>query len=209
MLTSLLTIFFITFIADLTPGPNFWKIVHHSVASGRRASLTFTLGLLTASSVHCALGVVGVSALIAQWDTALLIVQWVGGAYIAFYGVQLMLGRTQHADPDPDDVTSAAPRRAVRLWADGVLTNFSNPKTILFYASLFTVVLEPTRSAMYLGVAMLGLLATSGLTNASVACAFSLGRVRRGFARWERWLSRAIGGLLVLGGLKIALQGRG
>lgn len=224
MLYGILTICFITFISDLTPGPNFWKIVFYTLNGGRARSTVFIFGLSVASTLHCALGFLGVSALVASHEMALVAIQLLGGGYIAWYGLQMLFTRRrktvttapvdQAAELAFDDKQarpedSRTPVRARRVFIDGVLTNFSNPKTILFYASLFAMTLTPANSPAYNLTVMACLLLTSLLTNLLVANVFAFKPIERLFKRWERAICRVIGGLLILGGLKIAFQQRG
>lgn len=209
MLLTVLTLCLLTFISDITPGPNFWKIVHYSVFHSRRTALVFILGLSTSSAVHCILGFAGVSALIASFEHGLLVIQILGGAYISWYGIKLLLTRKRSEDQQPLSADQApVPSRKSRLWMDGLLTNFSNPKTILFYASLFAITLTPGKPMLEVSFILVCLLLTSFLTNLMVACIFSLAPVQRVFRRWQVAINRVIGGLLVVAGIKIALQNR-
>lgn len=219
MFYSILTICLITCLSDLTPGPNFWKIVHHAVAGSRRQAATFILGLSAASTLHCVLGMLGISALIASFEAGLMIIQLLGGGYIAWYGLRMLLTRKKTPSPTQAEVATgvahdgpsvvAARISSKRLFMDGVLTNFANPKTILFYASLFALTLTSDQPAGYVLAVMASLLVTSLLTNLLVASVFSWKRISSLFKRWEMAICRSIGGLLILGGLKIAFQPRG
>lgn len=212
MLLTLLTLCLLTFVSDITPGPNFWKIVHYSVFHSRRNALLFITGLSTSSAVHCLLGFAGVSALIASFEHGLLAIQLLGGAYIAWYGVKLLRTRKQEVRTEQptstDNTAIQSGHRTSRLWLDGMLTNFSNPKTILFYASLFAITLTPGKPAWEVSLILVCLLLTSFLTNLLVASLFSLAPVQRFFRRWQVTINRVIGGLLVVAGIKIALQNR-
>src|SRR5690606_4469901 len=158
---------------------NFWKIVHHAVAGSRRQAGVFILGLSAASTLHCVLGMLGISALIASFEAGLMIIQFLGGGYIAWYGLRMLLARRKTPAPTQPDVTTqlalATPEAPVskvsskRIFMDGVFTNFSNPKTILFYASLFALTLTPDQPAVYVAGVMVSLLLTSLLTNLFVA----------------------------------------
>ena len=207
-MTEIAAICLITLISDVTPGPNFWKIVHYSVARNRADAITFATGLLSASLVHCLLGLAGVAAIISQFELGLTLIQALGGSYIAYYGLTMILRAKGKADADTEnDGTYRRGRR--KLWADGLLTNFANPKTILFYASLFAVALKPGQPPMYLFALVCCMLATSFCTNTAVACVFSLRPVQTVFRRWQAMISRVIGAMLIVAGLKIVFQQRG
>lgn len=221
MLATALTLCLLTFVSDITPGPNFWKIVHYSVFHSRRSAFVFICGLSASSAVHCLLGFAGVSALISRFAHGLLVIQLLGGGYIAWYGFRLMRSRKPApADTDGTSINSAgtsgrahagcAPafRGGRLLWLDGLFTNFSNPKTILFYASLFAVSLTPDKPAAHVAFIVICLLLTSFLTNLTVASLFAINPVQRVFRRWQAAINRVIGGLLIVAGIKIALQSR-
>lgn len=217
MISGILLICLITCVSDLTPGPNFWKIVHYTLGGSRRRGVVFIFGLSLASMLHCLLGLLGVSALMASTPSVLVFIQIFGGGYIIWFGVKMILTRKKaavdvSAVPASDASTTAPSTPAVRykrIFVDGVLTNFSNPKTILFYASLFAMTLTPHNSVAYNATVMVCLLLTSLLTNLFVASVFSFRPVIVFFGKWERGICRMIGGLLILGGLKVALQSRG
>lgn len=209
LLATISTLCFLVFISDITPGPNFWKIVHYSVFETKKHALLFITGLSTSSAIHCLLGFFGVSALISQFEHALFILQILGGSYIAWYGFRLLINRRKSVRETSEQPSLPSQPKASKLWMDGVLTNFSNPKTILFYASLFAITLTPDKPTHEVFVILICLLLTSLMTNLLVANLFSLKPVRTLFRRWEVAINRVIGGLLILGGLKIALQSRG
>lgn len=206
-MTEIAAICLITLISDVTPGPNFWKIVHYSVARNRADAITFATGLLSASIVHCLLGLAGVAAIISQFELGLTLIQTLGGSYIAYYGLTMILRAKRKADTDADAETAPAHSKR-KLWVDGLLTNFANPKTILFYASLFAVSLKPDQSPTYLFALVSCMLATSFCTNSAVACVFSLRRVQAIFRKWQQVISRVIGAMLIVAGLKIVFQQR-
>src|SRR6185369_5244744 len=81
----------------------------------------------------------------------------VGAAYLVFIGIQLL--RTKKHELS---VTAGAPRSFGRLFADGALSNVTNPKIAVFYfAFLPQFVLphavHPTLAIFVLGLAFAGL----------------------------------------------------
>jgi len=195
----------ITFMAAITPGPNFWKIVHHSINHSRRRAILFVFGLLTGSTIHCTLGILGVSALLATCEWCLTAIQLLGGAYIAWYGAKLLLGRKTNTR---QRYSGKEKRSIFKVWGDGVLTNLSNPKSFLFYASLFTMIISPDMPATHIVLHIILLLITVFLTNCTIAHVLSIPRIRSAFHRFQDTVAKIVGGMLVLAGIRIVLQNR-
>ena len=195
----------ITFMAAITPGPNFWKIVHHSINHSRQKAIVFVFGLLTASILHCTLGILGVSALLAMYEGCLTAMQILGGTYISWYGAKLLLGRQTTTS---EDCVVEEKSSCFKVWGDGVLTNLSNPKSILFYASLFTMIISPDMPSMIVLLHLGLLLITVFLTNCTIAYVLTIPRIRSAFHRFHDKISRLVGVMLIYAGIKIALQKR-
>lgn len=204
-MTTLGMVCVITFLAAITPGPNFWKIVHHSIHHSRPRAILFVIGLLTGSTIHCTLGILGLSALLATCQWCLTAIQLLGGTYIAWYGAKLLLGRKTNARQRD----SGQEKRSVfKVWGDGVLTNLSNPKSFLFYASLFTMIISPDMPATHIVLHIILLLVTVFLTNCTIAHVLSIPGIRSAFHRFQDTVAKIVGGMLVLAGIKIVLQKR-
>ncbi|HYP71368.1 MAG TPA: LysE family translocator, partial [Variovorax sp.] len=119
-------------LLNLTPGPDVFYIVNHSLRSGVRAGLVAALGITAGCCVHIAAAAIGVSALVAASATAFAVLKWVGAAYLVYVGATMLLARGKPASV-PGAV--AAPV-SVSLWSvfsRGFLTNTLNPKVALFF----------------------------------------------------------------------------
>ena len=192
-------------MSAITPGPNFWKVVHHSINHSRKRATIFVCGLLTGSIIHCTLGILGVSAILASCEWCLMAMQILGGTYILWYGAKLVLGKNISNDHGRLVEEQGA---LFKVWSDGVMTNLSNPKSILFYASLFTIVIAPDMPLINVLLHLVSLLVTVFLTNCAIAYLLSIARVRSLFHRFHDKVSKVVGVMLMLAGIRIALQKR-
>ncbi|MCT2593188.1 LysE family translocator [Streptomyces sp. N2-109] len=116
----------------LVPGPNLVYIVTHSVAHGRRTGLVSVLGVESATLVHLAAAVFGVSALITRSETAFATVKYAGAAYLLVLGVRALRQRGSSALTGGGEHASA-----VRVFREGALVNLLNPKVTLFFLAFF------------------------------------------------------------------------
>jgi threonine/homoserine/homoserine lactone efflux protein len=134
MSLRLLLVFAVTeFLLCLTPGPAVLFVVSQAVKNGFKSSLKGAAGILTANALYFALSALGLGALLMSSATLFQVIKWVGAAYLVFIGLKMLLIRKRIAGTDQDVVT---PKRSVRLFSEGLATQLSNPKAIVFFSAL-------------------------------------------------------------------------
>lgn len=188
----------VVLLAYVIPGPDFAVILRASTRH-RRAGVAAALGAQVGLCVHMLIAVLGLSLLLARSADALTAIRLLGAAYLVYLGVRIVLSsRRGAADDDPAE----APVDVRASFVQGFLTNVSNPKAILFFASVLPqfVVTGGSTSAQVLVLGtvdvLIGLVVWAGLVVVGVRLAAVLRRpgVRRA---WDR----VTGGVLVgLGG---------
>ena len=134
MSLRLLLVFAVTeFLLCLTPGPAVLLVVSQAVKNDFKSSLKGAAGILTANALYFALSALGLGALLMSSATLFQIIKWVGAAYLVFIGLKMLLIRKRLAGTDQNMVT---PKRSVRLFSEGLATQLSNPKAIVFFSAL-------------------------------------------------------------------------
>jgi threonine/homoserine/homoserine lactone efflux protein len=183
------------------PGPSVLYVVTRSVAQGRRAGAVSVLGVGLGNFSHAVAAAIGVSAIIASSATAFTIVKYAGAAYLIYLGIRALLARRQ--------TPVAVPERARtdrRLFWEGFLVDFLNPKVALFFLAFFPQFIDPAQGPIATQMLMLGAVFTSlGLLSDGgyALTAGALGsRLRAG--RAER-LQRASGAIYLGLGVSAAL----
>ena len=191
----------------LTPGPDMLYVVSRSLAQGRWAGVCSAVGVIIGILVHTALAAFGVGALLVASEAWFLALKLVGAAYLVYLGIRLMLASVP--ERTRDGRTPRLPAFAL-LW-QGILSNVSNPKIILFFLAFLPQFVDPasahpTRDLVFLGV----LYAALGLP-VKVGVALAAGSLsERVLARPATlaWVNRASGGVLVALGLRLAATER-
>ncbi|MET0125225.1 LysE family transporter [Pseudomonas caspiana] len=199
-----LTVALIHLLAVASPGPDFAVVVRESVAHGRKAGTYTAMGVGTAIFLHVGYSLLGIGLIVSQSIVLFNALKWAAAAYLLYIGFKALRAKPASASDAPVNV-AAGERTARGAFTSGFITNGLNPKATLFFLSLFTVVINPHTPlwvqagyGVYLAVA-------TGLWFCMVARLFSQERVRAGFARMGHWFDRAMGGVLVALGLKLAL----
>jgi threonine/homoserine/homoserine lactone efflux protein len=179
----------------LVPGPAVLYVVTRSIEMGRSGGLASVAGITTGTIAYVALATAGLSSLILASRVAFDAVKYVGAAYLFLLGVRRLLGLG--LEPPEDD---AVPRTRRRAYAQGVVVNLTNPKTIVFVFAFLPQFVDPDAQHAWLQVFVLGLsFALLGFLSDSM-WALAAGTVAdrlRGsaaIARVQRWFG---GGVLV------------
>jgi threonine/homoserine/homoserine lactone efflux protein len=121
----------------LTPGPGVIYIVTRSLAGGRRVGLASAGGVALGNLGAALAATAGLAALLALSTWAFAVVKYAGAAYLVYLGVQTLRARPSEASSH----VPAAP--AARVFRDGVLVAFLNPKTALFFAAFLPQFIDP------------------------------------------------------------------
>lgn len=121
----------------LIPGPAVLYTVNRSVSDGRRVGLAAVAGLEVGDAIQAAAAAIGLSAVLATSATMFTAVKWAGALYLIVVGI-----RTLRHPPPPIEVARSAVsiRRAFR---QGIVVNALNPKTALFFLSIFPQFVNP------------------------------------------------------------------
>jgi threonine/homoserine/homoserine lactone efflux protein len=190
----------------VAPGPSVLYVVTRSVAQGGRAGAVSVLGVGLGNFTHAVAAAIGLSALVASSAVAFSVVKYAGAAYLIYLGVRALLGRG-----DPPLTAAGSPRTDRRLFWEGFVVDFLNPKVALFYLAFLPQFIDPGQGAVAPQMLLLGAVFTAlGLlsdgTYALTAGAF--GRRLRS-SRFESRLRRGSGAVFVGLGVSAALaEGR-
>lgn len=137
--------FAVLVVAYLIPGPDFAIILRQATRAWRSGVLA-AVGAQTGLCVHMLLAVVGLSAVLAQHPNALVIIRVLGGLYLVWLGASLAwkARNLRTAQREDDEETRAVTDRGAFM--QGFLTNVTNPKAILFFASVLPQFVSPEAS---------------------------------------------------------------
>ena len=190
-----------------TPGQDMLYVITRSLAQGRFAGVCSAIGVCLGILVHTALAALGVGAILMASEALFVVLKLVGAAYLVYLGIRLILGR------DGARLAGAAPTRhsALSLVWQGMLSNVTNPKIVLFFFAFLPQFVDPasvhpTRDLVFLGVlyAAMALPVKAGVGLA----AGTLSKRALQSPRALTWINRVSGGVLVLLGLRLATTQR-
>ena len=189
-------------LLNLTPGPDTAYILGRSIAQGREAGIASALGISVGSIFHTFAAALGLSAILATSAIAFGVIKLIGGVYLIFLGIKMILERRGKLS-----LPSNFRRRTVAAaFRQGILTNILNPKVALFFLAFLPQFIQPDSNIKIAAFVVLGLtFVTTGtiwcLVLASFAASFS--ERLRGNETITQWLNRFTGGLFVVLGARL------
>lgn len=116
-----------------TPGPSQLLILSNALSNGYKRSLMTVAGDLTANLLQMVAAACGVALLITSYPNTLNIIKWAGVSYLVFIGLKQIF--SSHKDKLIDKRRKN--KTLKRLYMDGFITSLTNPKAVVFFASLF------------------------------------------------------------------------
>ena len=128
---------------SLTPGPNGLLALTHGALYGARKTIFTILGGSLGFALVIALSMFGIGALLAANVGLLVVLKWLGGAYLIWLGVQVWRSPSL-ADSRGKSVTSSG----ASLFQAGLFSALSNPKGILFFVAFLPQFIDPTSSLL-------------------------------------------------------------
>ena len=174
----------------LTPGPNMIYLVSRSLCQGPAAGIISLAGVVLGFVLHMLMAAFGLSAFFLAVPVAYDLLRFAGAAYLLWLAFQAIRqgtnGLFQRRDLRQDS--------ARKLFCMGFVTNALNPKIAVFYVSIFTQFLDPSRGSIIGQSVTLGLtqIAVSATVNAlivySAAFVYSILSSRPRWARTQKWL---------------------
>ncbi len=200
---ALLSILGTLAIGAMSPGPSFVVVVRASAGASRRDGLAAALGMGCGGLVFAGLALAGLQALLMQVSWLYLVLKAAGGGYLAYLGYCIWRGAKA-----PLPMTDGAPPAGGgrRSFAVAFVTQISNPKTAIWYASVFAAFL-PTPVPDWMFWALLPLIfALEAGWYAIVALAFSAARPRALYLGAKLWIDRCAGAVVGLLGGKLILE---
>lgn len=203
-LIAIVTIVGAVLIGAISPGPSFVLVARTAIAVSRPAGVMAAVGGF-GSLIFASAAILGLQAILANVPWIYLGLKLVGAAYLIYLAVRLW---KHAADPMP---IGDVPDRARSLRSSlviGLLTQLSNPKTAIFYASIFTALLPANQSRSLAAVVLPLIFAAEAGWYALVAVAFSSEAPRRSYLLSKVWIDRTAGGVMALLSVKLISETR-
>lgn len=195
---SVLTVVILFLLGLVSPGPNFFVVVQSSLNCGRFAGFVTGLGAATGDALYASCGLFGVAKLIETSGRVMMTIKFLGGLYLIWIGVRMLLRRAANGQYHGSQARTH--NSLIRHYARGLATDLSNPKTIVFFASIFAVTVQPETPGVVRLTMLVGIILTSITWRFFLSLVFATALIRAAYQRSQHHVERIFGAILCLFG---------
>ena len=148
-MSLLLTICALHFVAQLSPGPDVLLIAKSAASTSRANTLKIIFGISVGIVVWVVLTLLGFTVLIEQFPWIQQVLMLIGGVFLARMGGAMLSDglKTLKQEISLDDGQQPIVPDSKNHFLLGLFTNLSNPKTLIYFSSVFSLALSSSASA--------------------------------------------------------------
>jgi threonine/homoserine/homoserine lactone efflux protein len=140
--TSMVEIIAVSTIAifmAMLPGADFVMVTPTSIYNGRLAGLYMSLGMCLSVCIHASYSIAGLAVIITNSPWLFTAIKYLGAIYVIYIAWQLLTTATLLNKNQNNKTAQTSSFKALRL---GFTCNILNPKTSIFFLSIFTQVVS-------------------------------------------------------------------
>lgn len=177
MISTLITVWFLHVAAMMSPGANVLLVSQLAANDRARSAVYAALGVTLGAGLWATCAVLGVHAVFRAYPALRLTLQIAGGLYLLHVASRLWRSRGAARNGRG---TSDSRSAAFRL---GLLTNITNPKSALFFGSVFAASFPAAPSPLLQASAVTMVVFDALCWHTLLAYMFSRERVRAAYSR--------------------------
>jgi threonine/homoserine/homoserine lactone efflux protein len=138
----------------LAPGPSVLFVIARAIAWGRKTAVFTVAGNVTGAFALSTLVAIGLGPILQRSDLAYAAIQWGGGLYLIYLGIDAIRHRRVHAE-DMRNQGDIAPG-VIPSMRDGFWVGALNPKGLVFYAAVLPQFVDREKGSVALQLIFLG-----------------------------------------------------
>jgi len=205
-LPELIFVSLVAIFMAISPGADFVMVTRNSVFYGRLAGLYSALGVSLAIWFHVAYSIAGLAIIISNSIILFSIIKYLGAAYLIYIGWKTFQSNSNLDIDSQADKVNLSNFSAFKI---GFVTNVLNPKTTIFFLSIFTQVVD-SQTPLWLQIVYGAIISLAHLLwFGSVSILLSQPLLLKKFHAYKTRIEKIVGVVLVGFGLKVATTSNG
>lgn len=204
-LLPFLTVALLHFLAVVSPGPDFAILIKTALTQSRKTAIFTAAGIALGVSIHATYCILGLAIVIAKSVILFNVFKYLGAAYFIYIGIQGLLNKTVANKANITLTTGAEASSNIVAMKKGFLCNVLNPKATLFFLGLFTLVVNPDTPLFIQGLYGVEMIFITFLWFSFLAIVITHPHIKTRLVRIQHYITKFMGGLLVLFGIKLAI----
>ncbi len=205
-ITLILTVAFIHFLAVISPGPDFIMITRNTIVYSRKTGIYSAIGLALGILLHVTYSLIGLGLLIANSIILFNIFKFAAAIYLGYLGFKALTSRSKDVIASPHEAHHKHDLSKLAAIRMGFLTNATNPKPILLFVSVFTLVISPQTPFIIKTIMGLEMSLATFAWFALVSLIFSHHLLKNQLNKIQHIAEKVMGGILILLGIRLAFE---
>ena len=181
-----------------SPGPNLIIVLQRTLNSGLKAGIMTGIGIALGDFIYAFIGLFGLTILISLSGWIFGVIKFLGGMYLIYLGLKTLKNSQEHF--------RFGKVKKISLFVcfrNGFITDLSNPKTIIFFTSIFAATINEQTSKSFLIALAFSIFITSIVCRIGLAYLFSRSFFQNTYVKFRSKFEAVFGILLILFGLKL------
>ncbi|MCL7928932.1 LysE family translocator [Halomonas llamarensis] len=197
-------------LLSLSPGVDTLLVIRNTARGGVADGVATSVAICCGLFVHATISALGISFILLQSAWAFQVLKMLGAAYLIWLGIKsLAAARSGQRLPVEGMLQSRSPVPRWQPMKEGLLSNVLNPKTVVFYMAFLPQFIAPSDPALLKSLWLASVhFVVANLWQISVAVMVGGASKWLACTRFAQWLNGLTGGVLVLFGIKLALEQR-
>lgn len=187
----------------ISPGPDFFMVSRNSIVYNKTAGIYAAIGISLAIWLHVAYSIAGLAILISKSIFLFSIIKYIGAAYLIFIGFKTIFSKSSIKKNIVQNkkVNQVSKFESFKV---GFITNALNPKTTIFFLSIFTQIVNVDTSLVLQIIYGAIISLAHFIWFYSVAYFFSHPLILSKFQRYQKRIETFVGAALIIFGIKVA-----
>ncbi len=201
-LSLIASILIVHWLVTMSPGANTVLVAQTAVASGRINALAVIAGICASGAIWVTSAALGLKAVFLAFPWLYAFVSYAGAAYLIWLGIKLLRSKPRAIEGQP---TSLVPQRLLVSFARGFVSNITNPKTLIYFSSVFGTLMPPDAGpATVIAIVLVTWFRNFGWYG-GLSFLLSGTAARRLYGRMTQTINRVAGLAMILFGLRVAV----
>ncbi|USG60322.1 LysE family translocator [Sneathiella marina] len=188
-----------------SPGPNILAVIGTSMSLGRKSGIALALGVAGGSFTWAVLTVIGLSALLEAYSSALIAIKIFGGFYLLWLAYKSFKSAAAAQDIQAKQL-SGGTRSPFGYMVRGYIIQMTNPKAALSWIAIISLGMKQD-APLWVGVSIVvGTFILSITLHTLYAVAFSTPVMVRVYGKARRYIQATLGAFFAFAGIKLLLS---
>ncbi len=192
-------------LAIASPGPNILAVIGTSMSVGRRSGISLAVGVASGSFTWALLTVFGLSAILATYASALLLIKIFGGLYLLWLAYKSFKSAALKHDIEVHELSGGG-RTPFGYLQRGYIIQMTNPKAALAWISIISLGMQEDAPLWVGGAIVTGTFILSIIIHVLYAVAFSTPAMVRLYGKSRRVIQGVLGAFFAFAGLRLLMS---